>query len=87
MELNIGVFGVGVAPFAGVWIEIKREENLFSILNVAPFAGVWIEIDNNNAQITINQVAPFAGVWIEISSSRKNSKIPKSHPSRVCGLK
>jgi len=35
---------VKVAPFAGVWIEIRSvcERNFQSI--VAPFAGVWIEI-------------------------------------------
>ena len=32
-----------VAPFAGVWIEIKNREKAKQRL-VAPFAGVWIEI-------------------------------------------
>jgi len=33
-----------VAPFAGVWIEIKDVETISPIPRVAPFAGVWIEI-------------------------------------------
>ena len=35
---------MSVAPFVGVWIEIK-DTNLGSDINtVAPFVGVWIEI-------------------------------------------
>ena len=60
----------GVAPFAGVWIEII---SILKVLKdvVAPFAGVWIEI-KQELQIKADvEVAPFAGVWIEIECSAR----------------
>ena len=36
--------GPVVAPFAGAWIEIDRERNVYILNSVAPFAGAWIEI-------------------------------------------
>ena len=36
--------GYRVAPFAGVWIEIRTVWFRDNYVYVAPFAGVWIEI-------------------------------------------
>ena len=33
-----------VAPFAGAWIEIKKDKKCICGNAVAPFAGAWIEI-------------------------------------------
>ena len=33
-----------VAPFAGAWIEIPKEQEQYPKYKVAPFAGAWIEI-------------------------------------------
>ena len=33
-----------VAPFAGAWIEIDKEEEKEEDKEVAPFAGAWIEM-------------------------------------------
>ena len=35
---------LGVAPFAGAWIEMKFHLYDFATYCVAPFAGAWIEI-------------------------------------------
>ena len=39
-----GVVLDGVAPHAGVWIEISTVLHALKALSVAPHAGVWIEI-------------------------------------------
>ena len=56
----------GVAPFAGVWIEIIHGRRDYRSIHVAPFAGVWIEIVIPGCKHIGPSVAPFAGVWIEI---------------------
>ena len=33
-----------VAPFAGAWIEIMKNQPPIKAIKVAPFAGAWIEI-------------------------------------------
>ena len=33
-----------VAPFVGVWIEIRIVEKEYELATVAPFVGVWIEM-------------------------------------------
>ena len=35
---------IAVAPFVGVWIEIKLRSLTPKTYSVAPFVGVWIEI-------------------------------------------
>ena len=35
---------IAVAPFVGVWIEIKDVSTCENNKRVAPFVGVWIEI-------------------------------------------
>ena len=56
-----------VAPFAGVWIEIRLiDVECGGRENVAPFAGVWIEIVRAWYIREDTIVAPFAGVWIEM---------------------
>ena len=77
----------GVAPFAGVWIEIGEIVKIININEVAPFAGVWIEIYTSTVFSQSIEVAPFAGVWIEIKVEHCLQSNSKSHPSRVCGLK
>jgi len=43
---KLQLYDHNVAPFAGVWIEIKAALiSSIAFLNVAPFAGVWIEIE------------------------------------------
>ena len=61
---------MGVAPFAGAWIEITRKikQSLYAL--VAPFAGAWIEIGRVKSNIWVAYiVAPFAGAWIEIQKN------------------
>ena len=55
-----------VAPFVGVWIEIKFFGIYTACIQVAPFVGVWIEICRDDAGYFYVTVAPFVGVWIEI---------------------
>ena len=77
-----------VAPFAGAWIEIRREQKPRKVKGVAPFAGAWIEIVCITSTDYPGEVAPFAGAWIEIypPASRK-CKLITSLPSRERGLK
>ena len=56
-----------VAPFAGAWIEIKRNKKTSVWIEVAPFAGAWIEIYTLTETLDGYKVAPFAGAWIEIN--------------------
>ena len=35
---------IAVAPFVGVWIEIRIVEKEYELAMVAPFVGVWIEM-------------------------------------------
>ena len=56
-----------VAPFAGAWIEILRQEDVRPLTDVAPFAGAWIEICPVIQLSSAIIVAPFAGAWIEIT--------------------
>ena len=60
-----------VAPFAGAWIEIKRDPRFNGKLGVAPFAGAWIEIAYDVFVENFKAVAPFAGAWIEIIKGSK----------------
>ena len=59
-----------VAPFVGVWIEIREYIKMVVKTRVAPFVGVWIEIFCNLALDLFCLVAPFVGVWIEMNISR-----------------
>ena len=56
-----------VAPFVGVWIEIRVIFTVALATSVAPFVGVWIEIAGTVTMALVFRVAPFVGVWIEIS--------------------
>ena len=38
------IFGIVVAPLAGAWIEIMKNEIIGAENIVAPLAGAWIEI-------------------------------------------
>ena len=40
----MGICFVGVAPFAGAWIEMMNSSGEAVLIGVAPFAGAWIEI-------------------------------------------
>ena len=33
-----------VTPYAGVWIEIPKHNDILTMYYVTPYAGVWIEI-------------------------------------------
>ena len=54
---------------------------------VAPFTGAWIEICIDDDSGLMTAVAPFTGAWIEIMVQDVYKTNPKSHPSRVRGLK
>ena len=78
---------IGVAPFAGAWIEISlRSKNRF-LSQVAPFAGAWIEIVLMIRYAYRKRVAPFAGAWIEIEQPSCIFTLQLSLPSRERGLK
>ena len=56
-----------VAPHAGAWIEILRQDLLQLALDlVAPHAGAWIEMIGSGQSSLSAKVAPHAGAWIEI---------------------
>ena len=77
-----------VAPFAGAWIEIKKNITKRWEHLVAPFAGAWIEIIQSIGQPRNPYVAPFAGAWIEIFMiNSKRLNFFSSLPSRERGLK
>ena len=83
------LIAVLVAPFAGAWIEIRKNAAMLVLSLVAPFAGAWIEMPCAllPCQATL-RVAPFAGAWIEILRGiRGLVMIPWSLPSRERGLK
>ena len=42
---------IAVAPFVGVWIEIRNGRYNNKCLVVAPFVGVWIEIEIHEGNI------------------------------------
>ena len=81
------IYDCKVAPFAGAWIEISKEETFSEPFSVAPFAGAWIEIIRLMLTILSVHVAPFAGAWIEMSTNLIKSAEFKSLPSRERGLK
>jgi len=35
---------IAVAPFVGVWVEMKNGRGAYICPDVAPFVGVWVEI-------------------------------------------
>ena len=72
----------GVAPHAGVWIEIALIILPASHLPVAPHAGVWIEIDEECKFEIEKVVAPHAGVWIEIPSFFCKGGLPSRRSPR-----
>ena len=49
--------------------------------------GVWIETSDSQGCVLVGLVTPCMGVWIETASKFKDSKVNKSHPVWVCGLK
>ena len=55
-----------VAPYAGAWIEILRQNDHRRGWHVAPYAGAWIEIGIYSRLENKTKVAPYAGAWIEI---------------------
>ena len=63
----IVITGIGVAPFAGAWIETSNVISLMEGMDVAPFAGAWIETNPPLSAHARSRVAPFAGAWIETS--------------------
>ena len=79
---------VGVAPFAGAWIEICSLTAKSRETRVAPFAGAWIEIECFRQWVLRREVAPFAGAWIEIlKEPMRIFPGSSSLPSRERGLK
>ena len=40
---------IAVAPFVGVWIEIRGHFGIYVRSYVAPFVGVWIEMSKYNS--------------------------------------
>ena len=57
-------------------------------MEVTPLAGVWIETKYDAEQAEREEVTPLAGVWIETQSNATvEMDLPKSRPSRACGLK
>ena len=56
---------------------------------VAAFTGAWIEMSTMAKSCSTQVgVAPFTGAWIEIDPTEfATVPRPKSHPSRVRGLK
>ena len=66
---------IGVAPFAGAWIEIRLLYLVVAPSLVAPFAGAWIEIHREVSANISDLVAPFAGAWIEMTESHSMKKI------------
>ena len=51
----------GVAPFAGAWIEMMKNNFEFGLFMVAPFVGVRIEISGTEVTEMSCSVAPFMG--------------------------
>ncbi len=51
----------GVAPFVGVWIEIRDGAKDEMIEEVAPFVGVWIEIVLKSINIAMRPRRPLCG--------------------------
>ena len=50
-----------VAPFAGAWIEMMKNNFEFGLFMVAPFVGVRIEISGTEVTEMSCSVAPFMG--------------------------
>ena len=72
MKLHIiGDIGlvIGVAPYAGAWIEITLHQQGLPRTYVAPYAGAWIEIFSHPNSPYNLTVAPYAGAWIEIGGN------------------
>lgn len=60
------LWNIAVAPFAGAWIEMMKNNFEFGLFMVAPFVGVRIEISGTEVTEMSCSVAPFMGAWIEI---------------------
>ena len=57
------LWNIAVAPFAGAWIEMMKNNFEFGLFMVAPFVGVRIEISGTEVTEMSCSVAPFMGAW------------------------
>ena len=76
-----------VAPYVGAWIETCRFLDWSRQTKVAPYVGAWIETDHRHLWSHRRHVAPYVGAWIETIGFGDISKLKKSHPMWVRGLK
>ena len=70
-----------------MWIEIWPAIIARLRQLVTPHAGVWIEMHGHHGVSHHVIVTPHAGVWIEMSNAVPGAIMPKSLPTRECGLK
>ena len=77
-----------VAPFVGVWIEIKFSDVDFVIVRASlPSWECGLKFSLLCEKDIREEVAPFVGVWIEMYFSQYHFLQLQSLPSWECGLK
>ena len=77
-----------VAPFAGAWIEILRNDMPFQRCLVAPFAGAWIEISLDRLSQGFGSMSlPSRERGLKLGNNGNPNGATVSLPSRERGLK
>ena len=79
---------IAVAPFVGVWIEIRDDqEKLNRTTQSLPSWECGLKFIYDDTWGWVWRVAPFVGVWIEILLTAYQTALNQSLPSWECGLK
>ena len=76
-----------VAPFAGAWIEIAREQPDKYFGSVAPFAGAWIEMRKRCSPRYQSRSLPSRERGLKCRRNGESARRIPSLPSRERGLK
>ena len=71
----------------GAWIETRLMPFGIRRIVVAPRVGAWIETKDIEVSQEMIDVAPRVGAWIETKWIIYPSRLQKSHPVWVRGLK
>ena len=80
------MYNIGVAPFAGAWIEIDLLGIPIDVVKSLPSRERGLKCKRDVLLLIGKRVAPFAGAWIEIDLLGIPIEVVKSLPSRERGL-
>ena len=76
-----------VTPHAGVWIETKGANDVYTGVDVTPHAGVWIETYFVTQRRSRQKSLPMRECGLKLDTVRSRNRSKTSLPMRECGLK